>query len=43
VIAVLLDAVILGERLHWRTLTGGIAVMAGLLIAVSRPPGCGSK
>jgi drug/metabolite transporter (DMT)-like permease len=37
VIAVLLDALVLGERLHWRTLVGGIGVMAGLAIAVSRP------
>jgi drug/metabolite transporter (DMT)-like permease len=37
VIAVLLDAVVLGERLHWRTLVGGIGVMVGLAIAVSQP------
>jgi drug/metabolite transporter (DMT)-like permease len=40
VIAVVLDAVILGDRLHWRTLAGGAAVMAGLAFALSgrRPP-----
>lgn len=35
VIAVVLDAVILGDRLHWRTLAGGAAVMAGLAVALS--------
>jgi drug/metabolite transporter (DMT)-like permease len=35
-IAVVLDAVILGERLHWRTLAGGVGVLAGLTIALSR-------
>ena len=42
VIAVVLDAVILGDRLHWRTLAGGAAVMAGLAFALSgrrRPAG----
>jgi drug/metabolite transporter (DMT)-like permease len=38
VIAVVLDAVILGDRLHWRTLAGGAAVMAGLMVALSRRP-----
>jgi drug/metabolite transporter (DMT)-like permease len=38
VIAVSLDAVVLGERLHWRTLGGGVGVMVGLAIALSRPP-----
>jgi drug/metabolite transporter (DMT)-like permease len=37
VIAVTLDAVILGERLHWRTLAGGAGVLAGLVVALSRP------
>lgn len=36
VIAVSLDAVVLGERLHWRTLVGGVGVLAGLAIALSR-------
>jgi drug/metabolite transporter (DMT)-like permease len=36
-IAVLLDAVVLGDRLHWRTLAGGIGVLAGLAIALARP------
>jgi drug/metabolite transporter (DMT)-like permease len=37
VIAVTLDAMILGERLHWRTLAGGLGVLAGLVIAVGGP------
>lgn len=36
VIAVTLDAVLLGERLHWRTLAGGAGVLAGLALALSR-------
>jgi len=36
VVAVTLDALILGERLHWRTLAGGVGVLAGLVIALSR-------
>ena len=36
-IAVALDALILGERLHWRTLAGAVGVLAGLAIALSRP------
>jgi drug/metabolite transporter (DMT)-like permease len=39
-IAVALDAAVLGERLHWRTLTGGVGILAGLVIALfprSRP------
>ena len=45
VIAVVLDAVILGDRLHWRTLAGGAAVMAGLAFALSgrRPPAGGTQ
>jgi drug/metabolite transporter (DMT)-like permease len=35
-IAVLLDAVVLGDRLHWRTLAGGVGVLAGLAIALAR-------
>jgi len=35
-IAVSLDAVILGERLHWRTLAGGVGIVAGLAVALSR-------
>ena len=44
VIAVILDAIVLGERLHWRTLGGGGAILTGLAIALtwpgtwSRPP-----
>ena len=37
VIAVSLDAAILGERLHWRTLVGGLGILAGLVISLSRP------
>jgi drug/metabolite transporter (DMT)-like permease len=36
-IAVTLDALILGERLHWRTLAGGAAVLVGLVVALARP------
>jgi len=36
VIAVSLDAVILGERLHWRTLAGGCGILIGLAISVSQ-------
>jgi drug/metabolite transporter (DMT)-like permease len=40
VIAVTLDAIVLGERLPLRTFAGGVGVLAGLLIAlrVPRPP-----
>jgi len=37
VIAVVLDAVLLGERLHWRTLGGGIAILLGLAVSLSGP------
>lgn len=39
VIAVGLDAAVLGERLHWRALAGGAAILGGLMIAISRSPG----
>jgi len=38
IIAVSLDAVILGERLHWRTLAGGCGILIGLAISLSRSP-----
>ena len=36
-IAVALDALILGERLHWRTLAGAVGVLVGLVVAFLRP------
>jgi drug/metabolite transporter (DMT)-like permease len=37
VVAVGLDAVVLGERLPWQTLIGGVGVLAGLVIALRGP------
>jgi drug/metabolite transporter (DMT)-like permease len=35
-IAVVLDAIVLGERMHWRTLAGGIAILGGVAVALVR-------
>jgi drug/metabolite transporter (DMT)-like permease len=35
VIAVVLDAIVLGERMHWRTFAGGTAILGGLVVALS--------
>jgi len=35
IIAVALDALVLGERMHWRTFAGGIGILGGLAVALS--------
>jgi drug/metabolite transporter (DMT)-like permease len=37
VIAVSLDALVLEERLHWRTIAGGVGVLVGLVVALWTP------
>jgi drug/metabolite transporter (DMT)-like permease len=34
VVAVALDAIVLGERMHWRTFAGGIAILGGVAVAL---------
>jgi len=37
VVAVALDAIVLGERMHWRTFVGGVAVLGGVALALVPP------
>lgn len=41
VIAVLLDALVLGERLHWHAMVGGVGILAGLAVALTGARGPG--